>query len=320
MKSLKFLLYITCISFSIVACYKEDPIIPSDSGNSERFIFPQGDKEQDLVIKKIHDDFGVKIIYKDFKRNDFSITWTSPAGGRVGSDLAENHQKVGIDFIANHIFGNLTPEITKKVLPPYYYLADSIADYTLYPGILETYTASLYVYNGLDFWAFSWDGFAGYTKYLATGEIVKKVIPTPPTTPFSIFYKRGVILKEIFKAAVNNGNISIPKDFNTGFDFTTAISTVASDANYHYKRGFPGQFSSTINFNNSVLSRINATSEKQNFIDYIHLCMRYTPDSIEARYPKAQYPIIHAKYPIVIDYMKNNYNIDLNKIATKPQV
>ena len=321
MKSIKFLICISFISSFIIACYKEDAIVPTSAANSEKFTFPQGNETRDLLIKDIYDEFGVRVIYKNFKLNDFSITWTNPAGGRIGYDVAVEHQDKAVNFIKDHIFDNLTPEITKSVLPPYFYLGDSIADYTLYPGILEAYSPVSYVYNGLDFWAFSWNGFLGYLKDLSTGEIsMNASAPMPPDNSFSIFYKRGVVLKEIFKRSVNNGNISVPEDFSIGFDFVTATNAIVGNDNHTWKRGFPGQFTSATNFNISNLGRVTSTSEKQNFIDYIQLCMRYTPDSIALRYPPAQYPLIHAKYPIVIDYMKNKYNIDLNKIATKPQI
>lgn len=309
--------------FMITSCYKEDPIIPTSSDSGNRFIFPQGNNNYDARIKKVYDDFGVKIIYKGYQDKDFNLSWTNAGIGRTGRDVTENQREAAVNYVVDHIFGNITPQLTRKVLPPYFYVADSITQLTVFSNTLESLSAITYIYNGLDFWSFTWNGAIPYNKNLITGITTYSASSPRPTTPFYLFYKRGVMLKEIFKAAINNGNIKVPENFNSGLDFSTAtINTTGMEdnVNYYKKRGFPGQMTLNTNFNFSTLALITRTSAIQNFIDYVHLCMRYTPDSIEVNYPIAKYPIIHQKYPIVIKYMKDNYNIDLNKIATKPQI
>ncbi|TKB97198.1 hypothetical protein [Pedobacter cryotolerans] len=303
-----------------LSCYKEKLIVPSSLEGADRFKFPQGTNDYDLAVKKVYDDFGIKIIYKGFDDKDFGLSWTSPAFGKQGFDIPENQQKDAVNFIANHIFGNLNAKITNKVLPPYFYVADSLSQSSV-TGTFQTTTPINYYYTGLDFWAFTWDGVRGETKNLTTGVSTYTTARVRPITSFQYFYKRGVILKEIFKSAVDKGNIVPPENFNSGIDFTTPIVTAAassSDVNYYKKRGFPGQMTNTLNFNIGIVSLVTNTGPTRNFIDYIHLCMRYKPDSIEVNYPKSQFPIIHQKYPIVIQYMKDKYGIDLDKIATKP--
>lgn len=314
---------LTAILFTL-SCNKEDAITPSSAESGERFTFPQGTNDYDQTAKKIYEDFGVKIIYKGFKNTDFNLAWTTPAIGKTGYDIPQDQQKEAVNYIANSIFGFLTPEITKKVLPPYFYVADSIGQLTVTPTA-EFVSPTAYYYTGMDFWSFTWNPAVSYTKIYATGVITYSTRISKPNTSFSSFYRRGVMLKEIFKGAVNNGNIKVPESFNTGFDFITPIKNATADANdvnYYKKRGFPGRWSNTLNFNSSIttnlVSTLPNTGITQNFIDYIHLCMRFQPDSIEVNYPISQYPLIHQKYPIVIQYMKDNYNIDLAKIATKP--
>jgi hypothetical protein len=302
------------------SCYKEKLIVPSSSEGTERFKFPQGTNDYDLLTKKVYDDFGVKIIYKGFNDKDFNLSWLQPAFGKLGFDIPQNQQKDAVEFMANHIFANLSPKFTNKVLPPYFYVADSVYQDVI-SGTTQTTRPINYEYAGLDFWSFTWNGKRAATKNLTTGVVTYTTQRFRPVTSFDYFYRRGVMLKEIYKTAVNKGTIVPPDNFNSGIDFSTAIVTAAAsenDPNYYKKRGFPGQMNNTLNFNMSAVSLITNTGPTRNFMDYIHMCMRWTPDSIEVNYPKAKFPLIHQKYPIVIQYMKDKYNVDLNKIATKP--
>ena len=323
MKNIKTSILIVFVLLRTYSCYKEDAIIPSASENSERFIFPQGNSAFNLAAKAVYDEFGVKIIYKDFKDIDFNLSWTNPAFGKIGYDIPEDQQQEAVNFVVNHIFEYLNPKITSKVLPPYFYVADSIHQRSDILPVLESVIATTYFYAGLDFWSFTWNGKQPWTKILSTGSISYSAKINRPTNSFEYFYRRGVMLKEIYKKAVTIGNIIVPENFNSGFDFTTAVkyaSGTENDVNYYKKRGFPGQMTNITNFNITSLSVVSRTGPTQNFIDYLHLCMRYTPDSIEVLYPVAKYPVIHSKYPVVIKYMKDNYGIDLTEIAKKPQI
>jgi len=217
--------------------------------------------------------------------------------------------------------------VTRRVLPPYFYVADSLSQVTLL-ATLESKSVSLmnYRYDGLDFWSFTWNGAIPYTKNLTTGVITYSAAsPTPPRTSFAKFYRRGVMLKEILKSAILKGDVEMPPGFNDGMDFTTPIKVLAAevnDANYYQNRGFPGRFSNQWNFNISATTySANSgigSNPQQNFIDYVQMAMRWTPDSVALVYPPARCPIIHAKYPVVVKWMKDKYDIDLVKIATKP--
>lgn len=322
MKNIKTYIVIVVASLLALSCYKEDPIIPSKSEGSERFTFPQGNSDFDLEAARVNEQFGVKIIYKDFKDVDFNLSWTSPGFGKVGYAIPQDQQKEAVMFAVDQIFGNLTPQITKKVLPPYFYLADSIYQKTVV-GYLEYISATTYNYAGLDFWCFTWNGVRPWTKNNNAGTISYSSQVYRPRNSFEYFYRRGVMLKEIYKKAVTMGNIKVPEGFSSDLDFVTAVKSATgteNDPNYYLKRGFPGIMNSALNFNLSKLSSISSTGPTQIFIDYIHLCMRYSADSIEVICPKAKYPIIHQKYPIVINYMKDKYGVDLEKISKKPQI
>lgn len=303
------------------SCYKEDLIEPSSMDDTDRFEFPQGDNDYDQLLVDVYNKFGIKVIYKGFDDVDFNLSWTSPAIGKQGYDVAEDQQREAAEFMANHIFGFLEPEITKRVLPPYFYVADSVYQYLEFADVLFYTVDFTYIYDGLDYWSFCWNGYETWQHYPSMGMTIPGTAVPRPTTPYEYFWRRGVMLKEIYKHAVLVGNIQIPENFNSGFDFATQVqySYGTEDSPDYFKtRGFPGQMNNKNNFTFENLSGVQRTSPIQNFIDYLHLCMRYTEEEIEEHYPIAKHPLIHEKYPIVLRYMKDNYKIDLQAIATEP--
>lgn len=318
MFNLRTIVPILIICLLTISCDKESEIIPSnDELTYLRFKFPQGESMMDEKTWKIYEKFHVKIIYKNYQQNDFNLNWVSVGAKRVGTDVAMQDQEKAINFLIDEVFAYLTPDVTKGVLPRYFYLADSVADYYIFPNILESYQPISYIFDGFDSWCFTWNGRGSYIKDLISSQIsIGKGNPSPQTA-FSRFYKRGVILKEVIRQSINNGNIKVLSLFNRDFDFKTPISSNRNDANFSFTRGFPGQFTNSKAFEITSISNVSSTNEKQNFIDYVMLCMRYAPDSIEIKYPKSEYPLIHAKYPIVLKYMKEEYELDLLKIATK---
>ena len=322
MKNLLFTTIIL-ISFLFTSCYKEDALVATSANSADRFLFPQGNNSYDNSANEIFKKFGVKIIYKDFRDVDFNLSWTNTAVGKVGYSVSQDQEKDAVEFIVDNFFKYLSPQITNKILLPYFYVADSIYQKSLISNAtttLESVVAYPYVYNGLDYWSFCWNGAGQWTKL--NGSLISSSLPTTrPVTSYQKFYRRGVMLKEVFKKDVLNGIIKIPDGFATGFDFTTAIKYAAgteTDVNYYKRRGFPGQMTNVNNFDLTQLTLVTRTNPTQIFADYIHLCMRYQADSIEILYPKAKYPLIHEKYPIVIDFIKNQYKIDLSSIAAKP--
>ncbi len=322
MKNIIYLIVILSATL-LVSCYKEEPLTQTPAENADRYTFPQGSNSYDVAANEVFKKFGVKIIYKEYRDVDFNLSWTNPAVGKIGYDIPQEQEKDAVEFIVNNIFSFLTPDVTKKILLPFFYVADSICQKTITSNAtttLESVAAYPYIYNGLDYWSFCWNGASQWTKL--NGTLISSSLPTQrPVTSHQKFYRRGVMLKEIFKRAVANGNIKIPDGFANGFDFTTAIKYAVGtedDVNYYKKRGFPGQMINVNNFDLTQLTLVSRTGPMQIFTDYLHLCMRYQADSIEILFPKAKYPLIHNKYPIVIDYMKNTYDIDLSLIAKKP--
>ena len=303
----------------LISCTKEDLNTDKKIDSSDRYDFPQGTQNWDIEIMEIYSQYKTKLIYKGFKKSDFNLSWTTMGGNVMGDDMKENDISRSVDFMKNNIFKFLNSSFSKNLLPPYIYLAHDMRTYTLSTTTERVAPLALKI-DGMDFWSICLTGEtpwqilnSGPIQYL-TGKIEF------PETPYDVFYKRGMILKEIFKIAVTKGKIKVPEDFNNGFDFTTAtVSTAGSEGNVNnYKRrGFPGQIRTVPTFDFSALPNIYSTSAERNFIDYIHLCMRYTVTELETIYPKSQFPVIHAKYKECADYILNEYQVDLSEISDK---
>ena len=173
---------------SLTACHKEEAIIPSNEGMPTRFEFPQGNQSWDQDIIDIQKKFGIYLIYKDFSTDDFNRSWTGGGGSYTGSDLTDEQARWYVDFMKDHIFAYLTPEITKKVLPIYYYM---VYDFYI-PNTFGTITFKVpqnNYFEGLDFWLVCLEGEPDPTS----GEQILK-----PVDAKTYHQRRGMIMQKIF--------------------------------------------------------------------------------------------------------------------------
>lgn len=296
------------------SCWEEDEIIPGEQEMALRFEFPQGNNSWDEDLVAIQEEFGVCMIYKDLDSSDLSRSWTGTgnvAAQYRGENLTDEQAEFYTNFFKNHVFAYLRPEITQRVLPPYWYMMyDFHAAWDF--GTMTIKTDLTYYNEGLDFWVTCLEG--EYNSFLGTQ--TKR-----PETAAEYLQYRGWIFCAIFTKACANGNIVIPEEFHVGFDYQTEVvnlSAYEDDENFYIRRGFPGQMLNGFNF--SPLSSIARTNRTDNFVQYLNLAMRYSREEYEALWPSSEYPFIYEKRQFVIDYMKNTYNIDLEAIQRGPQI
>ena len=314
-----FYVFVGCMVL-FTACYDESPLVADlEESNSGllRFEFPQGTNSWDKDLKEIQEKFGVYVIYKDIDSTDLNRSWTGTFVGTkyYGEGSADEQAEYVVNFLKNHIFANLTPEITERVFPMYWFIVyDSHTIFDL-GGIMTMKLAAQYRYDGLDFWSMCW--FYGEPDPLQGG------IETPETDE-ELWEERVDILWNILDKAFENGNIKVPDTFYTRFDYETEIvygTGLELDANYYVMRGFPGNFYGAT-YNNGAgfyqLTSIDGISPEENFLEYIHLCMWKTEEELNMKWPKATYALLWEMRAFVIDYMKNTYNIDLEAIARGP--
>ena len=186
--------------------------------------------------------------------------------------------------------------------------ANSLANSSeLFPGMAFKVAHRFYD-EGLDFWGVCL--FYGDPCPL-TGEAIET-----PETPEEFRVRRCEILGNIFQKSFDKGNFVIPTGFADGIDYKTEVlyrDADRLDENYYIMCGFPGIMSPS--FEDFSPVERNPTPLNQHFMEYIKIAMRYTKAEYEEMWPSATYKLIHEKRKFVIDYIKNTYNVDLEKIA-----
>ena len=145
-----------CVLF--FSCYDEDTLTVDESGEDlVRFEFPQGTNSWDDDVVAIKEKFNVCIIYKDFQASDLNRTWTGAAGNQsyFGDELTSDEQaKFMIGFMKDHVFAYLSPQITQKVFPMYYYMVyDCHVPFVFGPYDLKAPVKT--IFDGMDYWAHS---------------------------------------------------------------------------------------------------------------------------------------------------------------------
>ncbi len=290
----------------LTSCYKEDPITPSDAPMiANRFEFPQGDAEWDRFAEEIHDQYGVYRIYKDIDSMDLNRSWYSLNGNNSGEGLTDQQAEAHMNFMRDHIFRYLNPSAIKGVFKPFYYLVYNFYGYSAANygnAFLLNYT------SGIDFWVSS---------------ILNDNNPTFPTDPEKLKEYRVRTLMQILPEAYNKGKITEPDGFFDKFDFKTAIVTGSyqlDDPNHYWKRGFPGELKDdAYEFSSYFYGTISTFTPAYTYRLYLFLCMRYDREELEAKFPSADYPLIHTCRNMVADHLKNAYGIDLEAIEHGPQ-
>lgn len=308
------------------SCYEEESIIPTHPGNTGRFEFPQGNNSWDDEIVKIYEEFGVRFIYKDIIDKDFTKSWTGGGGGLYatfyGTGCINNEMvQFYVQFMKEHIFQYINPQITEKVFPMYWYLTYdfySVLSFMPVPTAQLNHSAATF----LDAWLTCFWG----EEHVNPGNISNPATAwKSPVSGIKDSYtrRRYDILSCILSEAIDRGNIAIPEEFDTGFDHGTRLVTSNTDEdranpNHYLNRGYPGTINSTsLDFTNH--SSTTAPNAKTTFLNYIKIALRLTPAEREVLFPSANYPFIKEKFDYMQRYMKEKYNIDLEKIANGPE-
>ena len=78
------------------------------------FEFPQGNATWDEELERIYNDYGVKIIYRNITNQILNRAWTQ-ANDINGDTLTKEHVEQSLNFIVKHIFGVISPKITKGI-------------------------------------------------------------------------------------------------------------------------------------------------------------------------------------------------------------
>ena len=295
----------------LTSCYEEEKIISKLAEvDILRYEFPQGDNAWDQDVVAIQEKFGVYLIYKNFKHEDFNRSWTGSSIGYEyrGEDLTDEQAEKCIAFMKNQIFAHLNPEILDRVLPDYWYLVYDYHQYIAF-GSLQLKHGIRFYDRGLDFWAIC----LFYGEPCSLGGAY---IPTPET-PEDFRKCRCNVLGNILYAAFLVGNITYPIGLTDGIDYETPVLYKVEDKdeeNYYMKRGFPSMIDSGFNYSPSYNSPLPLTMD-EHFRFLIYNIIGYTKAEFDVMYDPVKYPLLHEKRQLVVNHFRDNYQIDLEKIA-----
>lgn len=332
MKSITYIwVLLACLTFT--SCYEDDSITPDEFGGSGRFEFPQGDNSWDEEIAEIYNTYGIRLIYKDIKDEDFDRNWTGGSGGGGGVGFMSYHLsettnpdmiRFYVTFIKEHILQFTSPQIRDRVFPMYWYLAYNfylLHDYSAFGGP-KMYTAQTNHgdINLMDFWITC---FWGQNANAGADPLQTWMSPVSGNKA-TYDTHRFTILRIIMTTAIERGNIVVSDEFSTGLDFTTQLVTGETaanqqDPNYYLKRGFPG----SVTILDGVLAFQKTTaprpiSPNNLFSGYLQIMMAFNAAQREEMFPAATYPLLKQKFDYVGNYMKQRYDIDLEAIANGP--
>ena len=315
------ILILTCITLLNQGCYHEDKINTNPNGYS-LFEFPQGNATWDEELERIYNDYGVKIINRNITNQILNRAWTQ-ANDINGDTLTKEHVEQSLNFIVKHIFGVISPKITKGVLPPYIFITRNT-----YTDESKSSIFPLLIMNsslGIDFWikCMEWD--IEYVNPQENNSPTSVHLSFPTTRLDSLKCQTGMICK-ILQQAINKGVIETPEFFSEKyFDYKTKLKREGE--NYYLNRGFPGDFiyeTLSYRYFNSqymefmMMSDINSINEAKNFLLYLCFCLRYANDSpeLEEYAPQETYPMLHSYRKKVQEYMLEKYDLDLDAIAS----
>ncbi len=127
----KALLYTTLGLLAFTGCNNdEDPIQPTGNYSVLRFEFPQGNNPFDEEIKEIHDKYDVYLLYKDITDTDLNRQWQSLGTGKLltGDPVPDEYVPFYINFIKNHVFQYLSPEVVRAGLPVKIYMLENFGE------------------------------------------------------------------------------------------------------------------------------------------------------------------------------------------------
>ena len=319
------------------SCHQEEEIIPTGDYSPIRGGFPQGTTVYDSLIYDIKQEYGVYLLYKDITEEDLNRDWVSAGTGDIyvggyeeerddwSWNLPDGHLPFYVDYFYNYIFPNISKDFAKSSFPVKIYMIHNMRteprDFGEDSGEnVGGGTESADPYKSIklgnfDNWAISF----------------KDEIINSSDNEEALKKQRCIFMLQAIYNSMNKGEITSPDEFWTGFDFSEDKKIEHDDKskeNYKYKLGLvddiydhyatTGRTTEVWNYKKYIIHFYNwAKNNKDNnlFNAYIKNAMWLTREEFEVRYPKALYPMIAEKYEITVNYMKEQYGIDLQGIA-----
>ncbi len=320
----------------------EENITPSGNYSPIRGGFPQGDTKYDTLINEIKNEYGVYLLYKDITEEDLNRDWVSAGTGDLyvagyeseredgAWNLPEEHLPFYVDYFYSYIFPNISKEFAHSTFPVKIYMIHNLRTE---PRIFGDEEEGENSGVGTDTDPFKSIKLGNFDNWAIS---FKDEVIMGSSAEYTLKQQRCIFIMQLIYNSIEKGNIDSPDEFWTGFDFSEGLKmnhVDPSKSNYKYKLGFIDMIND--NFGTGRLQQVwtppyaNETScyywEKGKhanynlFTTYIKNAIWLTPEEFDTRYPSSKYPMIKEKYDIVVDYMLENYGIDLVGFARGKQ-
>jgi hypothetical protein len=323
----KYLLPMILLTLCFSACYKEKTLIPTHLDSiTEKFVFPQGTSRADTIFENIYKRYGVKLIYKDFTRQELNRSWLSPvsSSGLFSSECKWTHVtdarqlEDAANTLEKKVFRLLPDTIVKVALKsfPYMYLADGIQYVTasqehlaLYPvKALDAMTVNLELTSNLDNYRYRVFHPARILLEILIHACAAKMISMP----------------DEFYAGINQYNdvLSYNQAEMAGEGTLRYASYWARQGNAPFVQNFSGRITigKTSTYSSRQATAIPPLTSQNSDIAYFFLYLILDPHWEERFAPGGMFyncPLLEYRINLFHSRMKNVYGIDLDLIRDK---
>lgn len=338
----KTILYTLLALLSLTSCTSdEDPIEPTGNYSVLRFDFPQGNNDYDMEIKKIYDDFGIFIIYKDITSPDLNRRWTS-----LGTDKLKDYVPIKeadipfyVSFLRNHVFNYLTGDLAKRAFPVKMYICEQFGDYDQIPSDLS----GTGIGTGLPSTEGGGTGTGGGTGAGGVKQILTLANSASLFDYWAVsFTREGIDKKDkdelrlarirfiylTIKEAYNEGTIVDCPEALSLLDFETPYLNkedeqkegALDNPNHRLNRGYPYYLADDFREYTNYMVGVSYMRNDPNygyFLNYIRTALFYSREELMKKYEK--HPLIIEVYDAIVKYMKETYGIDIAGINEGPE-
>lgn len=334
-----FIILATAVAFT--ACRgSEEEITPSGNYSPIRGGFPQDTTELDLVIYDIKQEYGVYLLYKDVREEDLNRDWISAGTGDIyvaGYEYERdsiawnlpvkpknNHLPYYVDFFRKDIFPNISKEFARSTFPVKIYMIHNLRteprDFGNNSGVVSGTDLNPYKtikLGNFDNWAISFPD----SVIFGSG------------SSYSLKQQRCVFMINVINNSIEKGELDSPDEFWSDYDMRDSVKVNVKNmdaANSLYNLGYVDMLEEKFGTGRSteVIKPLPVTSKTELetsywrkgknfdlFKAYIMNAMWFPPEDFHARYETSKYTKIKTKYDFVVNYIKEQYGIDLVGIA-----
>lgn len=332
-----FMILATAIAFTACRGNEED-IIPSGNYSPIRGGFPQDSTALDTLIYEIKQEYGVYLLYKDVTEEDMNRDWISAGTGDIyvagyeedrdlgAWDLPKDHLPYYVNFFRYDIFPNISKEFAQSTFPVKIYMIHNLRteprDFGEDSGIVGGTDLNPYKtikLGNFDNWAIS------FPESIIFGDA--------KDATYSLKQQRCVFMINVINNSVEKGELTSPDEFWNDYDMRDSVKVNVKDmdaANSLYNLGFVDMLEEKFGTGRSpevvkplpVLSKTELETSywrKGNNFDlfkaYMMNAMWFTPEEFHTRYNTGKFTKIKEKYEFVVNYIKDEYGLDLVGIA-----